>query len=309
MYLKINRPLLFYIFLFTFVTNQIFAQPGDKSAKETGHPAIFRVLYQFDQKAEKNEKSIIVTDIMALTVGKQNSIYYDWHRTKKDSLVTVFMHNEIMSKGKQISVLKSSPFESKLGLRESRMGLGKQQLTMFDESQVETLEIFKNRSNNEIVSVDDGPVNTTIGTKQDLILTETIPFENWEITDDTITILNYLCHKATTFFRGRDYVAWFTQEIPVNDGPWKLYGLPGLILKAEDTENIFSFEAVGIQQLENEKIEMPKNENYISTTFEELRKFRKNKVSNISQGIMDDNGLTIYNVKNPIKYNDLELNN
>lgn len=62
---------------------------------------------------------------------------------------------------------------------------------------------------------------------------------DWKIQEDTITIVNFKCNKAIGNFRGRTYIAWFTEEIPLPFGPWKLFGLPGLILQAEDTEKMF----------------------------------------------------------------------
>lgn len=300
MYTKTIKLLLLFIVLFTFESPVIFAQTKDEIEKGMQDSISFKVLYEFDQRAEKDGKLYILTDTMALKVGKHISVYYDWQKIKRDSLVSEFMSNEIVNKGKQISVVQDAPLESKLGL-------GHQKLTMFDESKGETLEIFKNRFNNEIISIEEGPVDNNIGTKRDLMLIETIPFQNWKITEDTMTVLNYLCYKATTSFRGREYVAWFTLDIPVNEGPWKLYGLPGLILKVEDTNYVFRIEAVGIQQLENEKIEIPNSKGYVSSTLKELNLFRKNKHANISQGIFNDYGLTIYKIKNPIKRHDMEL--
>lgn len=72
--------------------------------------------------------------------------------------------------------------------------------------------------------------------------------QEWEITDSAKTIIGYECFKATTEFRGRKWTAWFTPEIPIQDGPWKLCGLPGLILEAYDTNRDYSFTADGIQQ-------------------------------------------------------------
>ena len=60
-------------------------------------------------------------------------------------------------------------------------------------------------------------------------------------------ILGYTCQKATCHFRGRNYVAWFAPDIPVRQGPWKLGGLPGLILKAHDTDSLYTFEAVKVE--------------------------------------------------------------
>lgn len=53
----------------------------------------------------------------------------------------------------------------------------------------------------------------------------------WEIKTDTLTVSGYRCQKALLDFRGRSYVAWFTNEIPIPLGPYKYRGLPGLIVK------------------------------------------------------------------------------
>lgn len=69
---------------------------------------------------------------------------------------------------------------------------------------------------------------------------------DWEIKKNTKKIGNFTAQKAIGKYRGRTYTAWFTEEIPLPFGPWKLFGLPGLILEAEDDENMFQikFEAI-----------------------------------------------------------------
>jgi len=57
---------------------------------------------------------------------------------------------------------------------------------------------------------------------------------NWKITQQIDTIAGYECQSATCTFRGREYTAWFTKEVPVNAGPYKFRGLPGLIVKLYD---------------------------------------------------------------------------
>lgn len=69
---------------------------------------------------------------------------------------------------------------------------------------------------------------------------------NWKILPDTMTIIGYKVQKATCVFGDRVYEAWYSADIPVDKGPWKLHGLPGLILKANDKQNYFTFTAVGI---------------------------------------------------------------
>lgn len=66
---------------------------------------------------------------------------------------------------------------------------------------------------------------------------------DWQLHDDTMRICGYLCHKATAKFRGRTWTTWWTAEIPTDAGPWKLQGLPGLILRAEDSLGMHLMEA------------------------------------------------------------------
>jgi GLPGLI family protein len=75
---------------------------------------------------------------------------------------------------------------------------------------------------------------------------EEIPVQDWVLNDDTLTVVGYICQKATCRFRGRDYTAWFAPDIPINNGPWKFGGLPGLILKVYDTSKEFVFECAGM---------------------------------------------------------------
>lgn len=70
---------------------------------------------------------------------------------------------------------------------------------------------------------------------------EPIAFK-WSLCEKTDTIIaGYRCYKATTNHRGRNWIAWYAPEITVDDGPWKLCGLPGLILQAQTSDGVFCF--------------------------------------------------------------------
>ena len=69
--------------------------------------------------------------------------------------------------------------------------------------------------------------------------TEPTPDIAWTLTDDTLTVGGYLCQQATATHRGVEWRVWYTEEIPSSAGPWRLRGLPGLIVKAENEAHTF----------------------------------------------------------------------
>lgn len=97
---------------------------------------------------------------------------------------------------------------------------------------------------------------------------EKLPQQNWTIKTEFKTIHGYKCQKATTRYLGRNYVAWYTQEIPLSNGPWKLGGLPGMILEAYDTQHHYVFNCLGIEK-------MKKKEEIVKYTWHYVPKSRK----------------------------------
>jgi len=83
----------------------------------------------------------------------------------------------------------------------------------------------------------------------------------WQILNETKIIAGLECQKANGDYHGRNYTAWFTNKIPIPDGPWKLCGLPGLILEAYDEKVHIKFELVNLEFPKNidEKLIAPDN--------------------------------------------------
>lgn len=117
----------------------------------------------------------------------------------------------------------------------------------------------------------------------------------WKLISETKTISGFSCNKATTNFRGRTYEVWFTPEIPVNFGPWKLNGLPGLILQATDDKGQVEFTATKVKfdediDIENQILKLPKLgekvslREYVSKKDKEGQQISKYISSKVSKG-------------------------
>ena len=130
--------------------------------------------------------------------------------------------------------------------------------------------VVTQNGNQVITNLTDNYMLSNIKYGKQYFLKEDIPQMKWKIyKDDSKKIGNYNCLKATTTFRGRDYTAWFTTEIPVLFGPWKFNGLPGLILEVYDTnKNVHWY---------FKNLEYPSNDSEISNNiFDEDLKVQKN---------------------------------
>lgn len=104
------------------------------------------------------------------------------------------------------------------------------------------------------------------------LMTEKLELPQWAIQHEKKTVAGYTCQRAEAAFKGRTWIAWFTPDIPASDGPWKLCGLPGLILEAQDTENHYHFTCIEINRVSGGKpIAIPKQK-YIRCTQEEFLK-------------------------------------
>lgn len=95
---------------------------------------------------------------------------------------------------------------------------------------------------------------------QKFSIKESIPLQRWELQKETKKIGNYLCKKAKTNFRGREYIAWFTEELPIIGGPWKFDGLAGVILEVASTDGFF---AIKSRTISYKQVELPNPPNEI----------------------------------------------
>lgn len=119
--------------------------------------------------------------------------------------------------------------------------------------------------------------------------TEPYKPQAWTVCDSVKNILGYDCIMAYADYHGRHWTVWFAPEIPLSDGPWKLSGLPGLILEAEEESGKHHFTATGINN--STKVITPnlRADHYEKTDrismLKALRKFEDNPVAGLSASL------------------------
>lgn len=171
-----------------------------------------------------------MTDLMALDISKTGSNYRSLTKITQDSARQAQIQ-EMIKKGGSVGTLnfKSS---RKPGMVE--------------------YEVQKNFPENKVYLIQPVSRDTYKILEDEKVV--------WKISSEKQKIGSYNTQKATTDFGGRSWIAWFTQELPFQDGPYKFSGLPGLILKIEDTSGSHIMTLVA-----NRKIPEPNNDNVQNT--------------------------------------------
>lgn len=203
-------------------------------AQEDTDQATIRCYYLFSQKKDNKDKEFFSRDTMTLDVGSQMSRYYDERKIREDSIFGSIL-SDFGDKITSLSILKNA----EPNVLDHSSGNTYRNNTHDGISE----QIYKDRKKGNIIML-----NTSGGFPSDRYKgIDPAGRLNWTIEPDTAVFFNYLCQKANLSFRGRNYEAWFTPQIPINDGPWKFFGLPGLILKVTDTDEQFDFECIGLE--------------------------------------------------------------
>ncbi|HKK77408.1 MAG TPA: GLPGLI family protein [Saprospiraceae bacterium] len=93
-------------------------------------------------------------------------------------------------------------------------------------------------------------IHTETVMNEKVFVEDELPLQTWELKAETKKIKSFNCKKAVTTFRGRNYTAWYTEDLSIIGGPWKFDGLPGLILEVASDDGVLIIEATQIEQKE-----------------------------------------------------------
>lgn len=208
---------------------------------------IYRLIFQPDSTDIQRK-----TELMRLSVGKTISCFESMGSYLADSITTTMGNEAESESGIQTYVDK---------------------LTALPHSRFD-FKIYKNVSKNTIYPYDE--VDGKMYRYPDNFSSNT-----WKLSTEKNKIAGYNCQKATADFAGRHFEAWFTREVPVADGPYKFYGLPGLIIKLNDTRKQYVFELIKLKKIQQGNfIALPKQA--ILTTKAAVQKGKRNYYNNLS---------------------------
>ena len=189
------------------------------NAQVTANRFFYELTYKPKKDSAKLEKVMTVLDVV-----KDKSIYRDYTLIAQDSILKIQV--EAMQKAGTFKDISKS-------------------ITMPKFSE-KIYKFYPSMKLQYVERVANGFTPMNIGYNEDLKLV-------WKIQAGKEKIGAYDTQKATTEYGGRKWTAWFTTAIPLQDGPYKFHGLPGLIVKVTDDGNNYSWELKGNRKIENFK--------------------------------------------------------
>ena len=262
--------------------------PNETVKEEAIDEVQFIVQYQVKMIIDTLNPEKVREESMILKVGSRSSAYYSYTRFIADSIMK--QQAPISVNGTELRINKQGSFNPG----------------------IVTYRIYKNHPAGKVTTLDNIETSRFRCEEENEI-------PSWQLQNDTMTIFSYSCQKAVCHFKGRDYEAWFTSEIPRSEGPWKLHGLPGLILKAADSQRHYTFECTGLINKSEELL-------YEANGYEPISRKNLNKLyeryftdpigfstsstspnSNISVRYVNESGEEVKSAKmpyNPIEYDD-----
>lgn len=115
---------------------------------------------------------------------------------------------------------------------------------------------------------------------------------NWQIVESKKNILGYECQKAVCSFKGRKYEVWFANQLPISAGPWKLNGLPGIILEARDSKSEVNFISSEIELITQANTFLSLPTKYKLTTqkeYDEIKEYYTNNPAEVLKTVLGEN--------------------
>lgn len=113
---------------------------------------------------------------------------------------------------------------------------------------------------------------------------ENLPLQRWKISEETKEVNSFICKKATTSFRGREYIAWFTEKHSLIGGPWKFDGLPGLVLQVSSKDGVLKINATNIELLAD-SVTVPKFKHEKLISWEEYKETYVNVINRFKKSM------------------------
>ena len=212
----------------TFLTTFLMLATAVAAFAQNPDKALARVRYSFTHLQDTTQKDKPYTENMLLVIGKNASVYTSYDKINRDLETQKAIAEQI----------KNQAGSNNFSININRTG----------SNRVSDLDYFYFVNENKFYTKERLVTN--------YLVEEDAPKISWKIAKDTTSLSGVHCQKATAHFKGRNWTAWFAPDLPFQSGPWKLNGLPGLIVEAYDETRTVQFKFAGFENVKEEDVKV-----------------------------------------------------
>jgi len=198
------------------ISTVLIAIVASASAQKTDTAQVL-IHYKFTHVRDTTNRDHPYTENMGLYIGKTSSVYRSY-----DNVL------EQVEFKKQVQAAMASSPDGRIQIHRNSKG--------------SRVEYYQFPNDKELARKEPLVMDT-------YLIDDVLPAIDWKISSDTATFGGLHCQKATGHFKGRDYTAWFCPDMPLHVGPWKLNGLPGVIVQAYDAKKDVQFMFDGVEKV------------------------------------------------------------
>ena len=184
-----------------------------------------RFTYEYKYAIDSTRKDSLNTEHMILDISKSGSKFYSKAKYESDSLIKAEVEKQMK--------MGSSNIQMKSGYKGN-----------INFSVEKTYPDFKTYLLTNVGAIGGVSKYKVLDDRK----------MEWKILKEQQKIGEFNAQKAETNFAGRKWIAWFTTDIPFQDGPYKFHGLPGLIVKIESADKTHSMELKGVKKITEDQL-------------------------------------------------------
>ncbi len=229
----------------TIVSNNGIIQNSSNNRKLLIDSAVYKVTYLISIVKDSTQNDMRTEGYGLLVMGNKRSLFTDYYIAQADSVAAKMEAEGIegfAQASRLLGVLKNRVFDNQVAMNYPEEG----RLTVQDEGSVRKYRYE-----------------------------EPVPDFGWKLVDEEKEILGFICRKATMRFRGRNYTAWYSEELPFPSGPYLFGGLPGLIFDIVDDKNEYRFTLAGFESVNQPFPITITDRNVENVSREDYRKIKK----------------------------------
>lgn len=287
-----KKTLLIFLFVLLSKPCLIIAQDSDQQRDSIN---VIVGVYSAQRPVLLEKETVLEQDTIELISTGTKSTWRAWEKERRSILEEERQKAVHRRLANRIAVFYSTLSELRIEMREKGEELNINNVHSWEPTMMAEVMISDNIAKERTIYAVEGNMG--------LIARGPLPELQWSMTSEASVIQGLKCEKAQTELNNRKWTVWYTAEVPVLDGPSVFKGLPGFVVKVEDSEGLYKYELIGLKEgrVATSTFEVPIIEKVMELSEKKYAEYEAAKLMHRMAYTIGADG-TVYYIKSPVLY-------